>query len=359
MRIGYWPAMLAALASPVLSNADDLALKEGAIVQIGGHRVTVAKYDVLPYRETIFSKLCVYDRYDNPKLTELRDEYKLNKVVAAGRTEFEKQVLLLHWAYSCFDFGDPKREIAPGRFQDLGSLRNALIILALARKEQKFFCVQYASVLISAAASMGWVCRLLGSGTDTWTEMWSNQYGRWVHFNPTVDHYWEKGGIPIDTCSAQAALKAGAKDLTLVAHDGRTYPLRLVYDKYNYITNTNWMDMEGGYGRTYTISVADNRGGLNRNNLTQTDAASDVLFPINQAALGFTPQDRGFAVSIKTMTPNFKTFMVRIDGKEWKESGDSFAWNLHADRNVLEVKSVNEFGVDGYVSTVVLEVITP
>jgi hypothetical protein len=63
------------------------------------------------------------------------------------------------------------------------------------------------------------------------------------------------------------------------------------------------------------------------------------------------PSDDGLRVNLKTLTPNFKTFALRVDGGEWKPGGESFGWSLHPGVNRLEVKSVNQFGVDGPVST--------
>ena len=56
-------------------------------------------------------------------------------------------------------------------------------------------------------------------------------------------------------------------------------------------------------------------------------------------------------MGVRTMTPNFKTFLVRLDGAEWKAGAESFNWALHPGVNRLEVKAVNRFGVEGPVST--------
>ena len=61
-------------------------------------------------------------------------------------------------------------------------------------------------------------------------------------------------------------------------------------------------------------------------------------------------------IAIKTLTPNFKTFMVRIDGKRWANSKDTFTWQLHDGANKLEARSVNKWEVSGPVSTVEREV---
>jgi hypothetical protein len=81
------------------------------------------------------------------------------------------------------------------------------------------------------------------------------------------------------------------------------------------------------------------------------DPATDPYFPIGQAALTLTADSAGLRVGLKTLTPNFKTYQARIDGGEWKPSSDAFTWKPHVGANRLEVKTVNQFGVDGPVST--------
>jgi hypothetical protein len=66
------------------------------------------------------------------------------------------------------------------------------------------------------------------------------------------------------------------------------------------------------------------------------------------------PEGNSVRVTVKTLTPNFRTFMSRTDGGEWKPAGEAFTWSPHAGPNRLEVKAVNQFGVDGPVSTVEL-----
>ena len=53
---------------------------------------------------------------------------------------------------------------------------------------------------------------------------------------------------------------------------------------------------------------------------------------------------------VRTLTPNFKTFLARVDDGEWKSVGETISWTPHAGGNRLEVKTVNQFGVEGPVS---------
>src|SRR6266566_1181363 len=86
------------------------------------------------------------------------------------------------------------------------------------------------------------------------------------------------------------------------------------------------------------------------------DPASEPYFPMGQAAIEVFSEADGLKVALKTLTPNFKTYLSRINGGEWKESGDAIGWKVRDGGNRLEVKTINKFGVEGPVSLVVVDV---
>jgi transglutaminase-like putative cysteine protease len=126
-------------------------LRRGDEVTLGGRRWVVSRLDALPYVESDYTKRFHFDSYDNPKLKALRERYRLDEVVAPGRDEFEKQLLLLDWVNHRFKkFGKPTSDA-----------RGALAILEANDAGNAFFCAHYADVFVSAAAAMGWVDRAL------------------------------------------------------------------------------------------------------------------------------------------------------------------------------------------------------
>lgn len=179
---------------------ESLPLKQGDAINIDGHRAVLTTLDTLPYVDDQYTRRFKFDSYDNPKLSELRQRYHLDQVVAPGKTEFERQVLLVDWVNHRFKkFGKPSSIV-----------RGALEILPAVDSGGCFFCTQYGEVMISAAASLGWVDRPLalrrpdnrgsGSTEHTSTEIWSNQYRKWVVLDPTS---------PTPTCSTPAPTTAG------------------------------------------------------------------------------------------------------------------------------------------------------
>ena len=83
--------------------------------------------------------------------------------------------------------------------------------------------------------------------------------------------------------------------------------------------------------------------------------AVDPYFPINQATVNLAPEQDKVRVALETMTPNFKRYEARIDGGAWAPTESRFLWGIHAGTNRLELRTVNQFGVEGPASTVEVE----
>jgi len=129
-----------------------------------------------------------------------------------------------------------------------------------------------------------------------------------------------------------------------------------VYAFIGYIPNNNLMNGGPDYGGMFITRDRLCEGTRWHTRVAPADPATDPYFPIGQAALSLAPEGAALRVAPRTLTPNFETFLARIDGGEWKGVGDSFAWTPHAGANRLEVKTVNAFGVEGPVSTAEVEV---
>ena len=129
-----------------------------------------------------------------------------------------------------------------------------------------------------------------------------------------------------------------------------------MYAFIGYIPNTNLMDGGPDYGRMFITQDRLCEGTKWHKRVVPADPASDPYFPIGQATLLLVPDGAGLRVALKTLTPNFKTYLARMDGGEWKPVGDAFTWTPTRGANRLEVKTVNQFGVEGPVSTAEVEI---
>ncbi len=356
-------------------------LREGAAIELDGRTATLKRLDTLPYVESDYTRRFRFDSFENPKLKELRTRRGLDAVVAPGKDEFERQILLLDWTHRQFKkFGHPSKDA-----------RGALEILRAVDEGHTFFCSQFAQVLVSAAASLGWVDRPLalrrhqgvnrvgGSTEHSVTEIWSNQHRKWVMLDPTSDLYIEKDGVPLDAIEIrQEWFHRGGTDLVfVVGKERRRYrkadlPIFLRRfdgfgdltfepdepDKYGFtafIPNTDLMDSGFDYGGMFIVKDALCDGTKWHIRTVPAAPATDPYFPIGQAALALSAEGGKIRASLKTLTPNFKRFEIRLDGGDWSATGDTFIWKVGAGPNRLEARTLNQFGVTGPVSTAALE----
>src|SRR6185503_1084145 len=244
-------------------------------------------------------------------------------------------------------------------------------------------CAQYAELFVSAAASLGWVDRPLalrrhqganksgGSTEHSVTEIWSNQHRKGVMLDPTSNMYVEKDAVPLNAFEIrQEWFYRDGKDLAfVVGNEGRRYrktdlPIKLEHfdgfgdltvdpdepDKYGfigYIPNTNLMDAGYDYAKMFITKDSLCDGTKWHIRTLPASPAVDPYFPIGQAALSLRAENGGIRVLLKTLTPNFKRYEIRVDGGEWKATGEDFLWPVHMGSNRLEARTVNLFGVMG------------
>lgn len=365
------------LSLGVCAQSAGQPLKEGDTFDLIDWKANVRKLEVLPYVESEYTKRFRFDSFGNPKLKELREWHRLDEVIAPGKDEFERQVLLMDWTHRQFKkFGRPST-----------NCHGALAILGAIDDGHTFFCAQYAEVMVSAAASLGWVDRSLalrrhqgankngGSTEHSVTEMWSNQHRKWVMFDPTSNMILEKDGMPLNAWEIrQEWFYRGGTNLVFVVGKERKHyrksdlPIVLGYfsgfgeltvdpdepDKYGfigYIPNTDLMDAGYDYAKMFITKDALCDGTKWHVRTLPANPAADPYFPIGQAALSLRAEGDNLRVTFKTLTLNFKRYEVRIDRGEWKSSGESFLWPVHPGSNRLEARTVNQFGVIGPVST--------
>ncbi len=222
-----WNILLIILMGPAgTAIGQQVGLKQGTAFTLAGQKALLTQLDTLPFVESEYTKRFRFDCFDNPKLQELRARYKLDQVVASGKDEFDRQVLLMDWAHQQFTrFGRPTAPV-----------KGALEILRGIQEGKPFFCTQYAELLVSAAASLGWVDRVLalrrhqgvaqgGSSEHSTTEIWSNQYRKWVMLDPTSNMYLEKDGVPLNAYEIRQEwfYHAGKDLLFVIGKDRKKY----------------------------------------------------------------------------------------------------------------------------------------
>lgn len=368
------------LLASITTQAVAQQLTARTTISLDGRTVKIKSLEVLPYVDSEFTRRFRFDSFSNPKLKELRQRYKLDEVIAPGKDEFERQVLLLDWVHHQFKkFGRPSVEA-----------KGALEILKGIDEGHTFHCAYYAQVFVSAAASLGWIDRELalrrhqdapdgGSTEHSTTEIWSNQYRKWVMLDPTANMHIERDNIPLNAYEIrQEWFYREGKDLIFVIGKERKkyrksdLPIFLAHfagfgdltvpadelDKYGfigYIPNTDLMDTGLDYAGMFIVKDKLCDGTRWHKRTAPANPAVDPYFPINQVALRLAPEQDQIRVALQTMTPNFAAYQARINGGMWSSTEANLLWKVVPGLNRLEVRTVNQFGVEGPISVVEVE----
>jgi hypothetical protein len=363
----------------------EIPLQPGASFQWGDRTATIKKVEHLPVVESEYTKRFKFDSSENPKLSELRERYHLETVIASGTNELDQQILLMDWVHNRFKkFGQPSI-----------ATRGALDILNGIDQGHTFFCTQYAQLFASSAASLGWIDRVLalrrhqgvargGSTEHSTTEIWSNQHRKWVMLDPTSNFYLEMNGVPLNAFEIRQEwfYNDGRELVFVVGKEKRRYrkadlPISLKWfdrfgelklepdelDKYGfigYIPNTDLMDSGFDYAQMFIVKDKLCDGTQWHQRTLPANPVVDPYFPINQAALRLETKDGKIKVELSTMTPNLDHFEFRIDEGPWlkshpsnsPQSPPSIEWTIHPGANRFEARTRNRFGVYGPISTI-------
>jgi len=329
-----------------------------------------------------------YQPYDEPRLHELRKRYQLDEVVAPAKDEFEQLVLLRNWCRSQFRRCDYQPfEVAFDALKVLDrNLRNETerpLDLSRDFDPCHFFPLLYCQVVVS----MGHQGRLVSSNHGM-TEVWSNQYGKWILMDAELNLHYEKDGVPLGTLELRSHIANRDDDQITVVHGEQTsgdVRPTLVHLKVETIapgaivnerTRFDIVELRNDWLTNYYFPGHPARSDLAT--LTYDDASVPeefrVLYPLrplsrdlrqfswtlNQAEIYVVkpqePEDaRALEVAFRTVTPNFGHFEVVVDGdRPVEQQGSRFKWTLHPGENVLQVRPVNQFGVKGITSSVAL-----
>ena len=326
-----------------------------------------------------------YEDFASPRLTELRRRYRLRRVVRAGKSQFQQMLLLRNWVHHAVPRG------RPAHFN-----LDALAILDSAARGGTFYCTHYSFVMMQCALALGWQARKLGIDRDHGrsessthhgiTEVWSDQYDKWIVFDAMFDVHYEKAGLPLNALElaeewvenkgADVEIRRGPRRRRVAASGKRTegfsepgcYYWFHVYTRNNYFAiperqgSYRYLLYEDAQRRRKTWYQGNPRTGKVHKHVgygglfLATDAVEDVYWSINRCQIDLSPGPKAetLTVVLDTFTPGLKGLYVSTDGKPRRKRTDRFTWSLHRGRNSLAVRAVNVLGVEGPVSSITL-----
>ncbi len=311
----------------------------------------------------------------HPRLKLLREREKLNDVVAGGKTQFEKFLLLRHWAHQQWSYAG-----APFYYPAW----DAVEILDLARKiGNKAFCAQYAIVYLQACRSLGLHARYVELPDHFVVGVWSDEENRWIVMDPINDVHFERDGLPMSGRGlCDAYWKNNLKGIKRVSFDGGGVQVKrdelYVYRMYSIVSRADQLEnpieidvnlkgphklvRESDY-RKYPRIGQDKVGftsnyiawkqpgaGEQFKGMLQSDDHDDFNYRMNQSMIFVARTDaaRGYAKIIlwPENSPNFKEFEIDLqDGTGWRPiPTKELLWAMRPGINKVHVRVKTEFG---------------
>ncbi len=313
----------------------------------------------------------LWDDFHHPKMDSLRNKYSLYSIIEDGKTEFEKLKRLLDWVSN--------------RWEHVGDNAtkewNALAILDAVAKGERFRCVEYSIVFANCAAAIGYPARIIGlsrlgvaygSGKGhVCTEVWSNQYQKWLLFDPQNNAWWEAEGVPLNAQECRRMfINDREEDMQFIGQNDEydynqlksswiIYFYHLVYPYNNHFFEKA---PEGSLKDCEFISdgvVPELYFQKNPQNRLITSDEREAYPQLNKTKISLRHTNMSPTETLKVILthtmPFFDMFMVRINGENWKKSEAEFLWPLAEDENTIEVQAVNLAGFAGQVSRIVLK----
>lgn len=313
--------------------------------------------------------------YYNPRLKRLREEYRLDEVVAGEKDEFRKLLKLRHWVHTRWRIDN-----------DQNFSGDAFAILEKAKTGAGFHCAHSMVVQQAVMTAMGFVARNLGvdrnhedlgrSAHHGVNEVWSNEYAKWVVLDAKYDVHFERDGVPLSALELHEAVRAdGGRGIVKVKGvERRVVPMEetgttegavrsywwVAYrQRQNTFTQPHW---SGGSRMVVLDNEAFRSGTWYRNvgkDLVKHWAyAANAFIPTrDRHQIEWTPgvpdvQARQVApgeldVRVRSATPNFKAYWIRVNGGAWSAADVPVRWRLKPGENVLQVHARNLFDVDG------------
>jgi hypothetical protein len=345
----------------------------------------------------------------SPRLELLRKRYKLDEVIAAGKTEMEQLMLLRYWVRNQWHtaWGSNSAAWMPPW--------DALIILE--SKDQPdclTMCTHYAAVMTQCALALGWNARHCILDHHCVCEVYVNQHNKWVMMDAgnsaqraDVGLHFERGGVPLSARELHLAHKTGKTDgitvhftpARLAAHitslcrpapeaqkkftqppdvvplaELKKYPVCQLenYRRYAFPPRNNYLSslVPGELYQGWSEYFYDGYRwvGDSSDNPQISPEYSRALSPLrpqdvdwslnwSRIHLSRTGKAGELRVDLETLTPN----LLRLERQTgvggnvgWQTTPATFVWRLQAGENALTVRSVNHWGKTGAESRVLV-----
>ncbi len=407
-RFGQWRARLATddpSVSPVLQAVTPRATLRALPAPDAGRVYVTESRNAQIVRP---SQPYAYEKFDHPRLVELREAYRLDLEVAGAATEFEKILRLKRWTANqyareglqgWFLLNDGRRTYPPW---------DAHCVL----NRNGYSCVSFAVLFMQVCQAFGIPCRHVQvnpwcSGGHEVNEVWSDDFGKWMFVDAGYNYYVcdPATGVPLNIAEVAAVLArhqaanelvevgAGLRVPAKVVPEGDV-PLRYVVEpspmNESYRAEAGPADLAGFMHKhaawmffqamiprndfySHPLPMPLNQGTSHWpwNGYLVWAAGpvprrpqysryalkpGDFYWTLNQAAfrLEYGQEPGSLSVQLDTETPDFQTFQARENDGDWRDVPSVFDWRLRPGFNTLELVARNRAGTRGRPSRAVV-----
>ena len=317
-----------------------------------------------------------FEDLTNPKFAALKTTYQLDTVFRGEKDELKRILLLRNWISRIIKIDDY------GPYEGDGSVES---ILDEALKGNGFHCGHYTDVQNAVMNAYGYVARclladvgepidyLVGGGHHAINEVWLNSYKKWFLSDAKYDYHFEKDGIPLSALEIRDEyLKNKASDIVLVKGPDRIvteiYPdlkitkeqfarvyTWLSWGKYNN-RYSNWPDTQTDFMLFYEDDYFKKRVWLWDGKRHWAYDTEFMILVDDRRAIEWTPnvitssvsiQDNIATVELHSITPNLKTYQMKVGKGAWQNVGKDVKIELRRDTNELVFRPLNLAGVTG------------
>jgi len=362
-RFVQWRATLStssADTTPVLSSVT-------LTVDVKENRISQKRLELLELDQPGFVRSSYEFTYmaPHPRLERLRKQYRLDEVVAPGKTELEKLSLLRDWVHSQWlGWQSDKYPYCPPW--------DPLEILEVTKGSWGYgMCTHYGATFAGCAAALGFVSRSIIVDHHCLAEVWSDELQKWIleDAGPSreFDATYELDGVPLNALELHQILARGQ----IRRVKANKLPQNAVEPMQDYAQSFVRFGIPLRNNHLIFAAPAELRHGAGQYHWDgylwwsdaidpkypeyslQTSRPGDFYWSVNQTCLYLQagePSDV-LQVDLEHTTPNFSHYLVRIDGGDWEEALEqSLQWKLHPGENALAARSVNLFGKQGRIA---------
>jgi len=348
----------------------------------------VWKYENAPQRYP--SVPFAYEKWDEPKLRQLRERLKLDDLIKGADTDFERINLVRHLVSTQWRHGSPLPEYPEWSALEILDRRD--------RRGVGGMCIQFSVVFIQSLISLGYQARHINMFAHETVEVYVDELGKWIHMDPesVFDSYEYNtaNGEPVNTLeqhrfflkengfSAEHSVDwKSVEPWAWPAKEVRRNPQPLSFSTFTgWINNPSqpdyppqhalagflrMMPRNDYFSRPYPRPLSQGSSNWPWNGYLNwydeatprklqyahhTDREIDFYPSLNRVEFNAVHGEKegDILVDMVTFAPNFDGFEVNIDNRGWEPSPPSFVWKLKRSAvNSLEMRVRNKLGPKG------------